>query len=329
MRSRAAEHRLPAGSDWLFETIFFLFKAMNELRKVPVTASYALLTAVKNEAEYLPLTLESVAKQTLAPTYWIVVDDGSTDATPQILAAYAEKHRYIRLLHRSETRRSFSSKARALNQALEYLVDLLKSRGQHLDFVGVCDGDVSFGPDYYAELIKRMEGDSRLGIVGGWVHELQCGRFDARADNREHSVAGCTQFFQLFRLMDLGSFMDSPYGGEDWIAELRIRARGLEVRSFRDLAILHHKPSVASDWMSASRQAFRVGRMDAFVGCFWWFHLLRSVRRWRARPAVLGVLLRGAGYLYQRLTGGTQLTGEVLESFHREQRRRVSRLLTS
>ena len=47
-------------------------------------------------------TLDSVIAQTVRPTVWVIVNDGSTDQSPRILAEYAAKHRFIRVVHRED-----------------------------------------------------------------------------------------------------------------------------------------------------------------------------------------------------------------------------------
>ena len=43
-------------------------------------------------------TLDSVVGQTVRPAKWVIVDDGSTDATPAILAEYAARHDWIEVV---------------------------------------------------------------------------------------------------------------------------------------------------------------------------------------------------------------------------------------
>jgi cellulose synthase/poly-beta-1,6-N-acetylglucosamine synthase-like glycosyltransferase len=62
---------------------------------------YLLISACRDEAKYMRQTLDSVISQSIPPIKWVVVDDGSTDGTPQILAEYQAKHPWIEVVTRS------------------------------------------------------------------------------------------------------------------------------------------------------------------------------------------------------------------------------------
>jgi hypothetical protein len=50
---------------------------------------YALITAARNEAAFIRLTIESVISQTIRPAKWVIVSDGSTDATNELVGRSA------------------------------------------------------------------------------------------------------------------------------------------------------------------------------------------------------------------------------------------------
>ncbi|HWQ93345.1 MAG TPA: glycosyltransferase family A protein [Clostridia bacterium] len=66
------------------------------------TCRYVIVSPVRNEAEYLPLTIDSIANQSIRPMLWVIVNDGSTDETARLAQAAAEKHSWIRVIHRAD-----------------------------------------------------------------------------------------------------------------------------------------------------------------------------------------------------------------------------------
>src|SRR5712675_1435141 len=110
--------------------------------------TYVLITPARNEAQFMKLTIESVVAQTLPPMKWIIVDDGSTDGTDNIVKKYAAVHPWIELVRMPERReRHFGGKAHAVNAAQK------KVAGLQYDVIGNLDADVSFDPEYFAFLM--------------------------------------------------------------------------------------------------------------------------------------------------------------------------------
>ena len=75
---------------------------------------YVLITPARNEESFIEGTIKSVIAQTNLPAQWIIVDDGSTDRTAEIVAKYAQCYSWIELLRRPQRLdRSFAAKAHA------------------------------------------------------------------------------------------------------------------------------------------------------------------------------------------------------------------------
>ncbi len=85
-------------------------------------STYILITPARNEAKYIEKTLQSVAAQSVLPAAWVIVSDGSTDRTDEIVQAYEQKFSFIKLLHRPpDTTRNFGSKAAAIRAGVDCL----------------------------------------------------------------------------------------------------------------------------------------------------------------------------------------------------------------
>src|SRR6185369_18046263 len=106
-------------------------------------------------------TAQSMIRQTLKPLKWIVVSDGSTDGTDEIVTEYAKEHSWIELVRRPErAERHFAGKVMAFNEGY--------NRVKHLDFdvIGNLDADITFQSDYFAFLMGKFADNSRLGVTG-------------------------------------------------------------------------------------------------------------------------------------------------------------------
>jgi hypothetical protein len=64
-------------------------------------SKYVLISPRLDEAKYMRETLNSVVRQSVGPSNWIIVNDGSTDSTPEILAEFQTKHNWIEVVTRN------------------------------------------------------------------------------------------------------------------------------------------------------------------------------------------------------------------------------------
>jgi glycosyltransferase involved in cell wall biosynthesis len=124
---------------------------------------YCLISPARNEAQYIRDTLDSVLAQTVLPKRWIIIDDGSTDETPSILANYAARHPLIEVHSRADRgkRALGGGVVEVFNQGMEIL------RDDPVEFVCKLDVDLILPPRYFARLLEEMAKDERLGSVSG------------------------------------------------------------------------------------------------------------------------------------------------------------------
>jgi biofilm PGA synthesis N-glycosyltransferase PgaC len=260
-------------------------------------STFALITAAKNEDLYIGATIESVLRQEQRPSVWFIMDDGSTDGTAEIVLAYAARYPFIRLVSaRSGGKRSFGAQYRAINAAYEVACATLD-----FDFVAVQDADIELPQaDYYARLIVSFEGDPRLGVSGGIIHERAGEAWKCRPSNSARSVAGGIQMFRRACFDAIGGYKPLAFGGEDWLAQLEAKSAGWEVRPVAQLPVHHHRPTSTAD--GRIRGLFRMGMRDASFGSHPLFELFKCVRRAIEKPYLLGSAVRYAGYAWYAWT---------------------------
>src|SRR3989475_1809964 len=120
--------------------------------------TYVLITPARNEAKFIELTIKSVVGQTVRPAKWVIVSDGSTDGTDDIVRKYAAEHDWIELVRMPERKeRHFAGKVHAFNAGYA------KVKNLKYELIGSLDGDISFDQDYFAFLLDRFSEVPRLG----------------------------------------------------------------------------------------------------------------------------------------------------------------------
>src|SRR6266853_4212404 len=103
---------------------------------------YILITPARNEERFIRETLDSVVSQTVLPERWIIVDDGSTDCTAELVQAYTKRFSWIELIQRPQrVDRSFAGKVHAFNTGFNQISSI------SFDVIGNLDADLSFDPN--------------------------------------------------------------------------------------------------------------------------------------------------------------------------------------
>lgn len=273
--------------------------------------NYALVTAARNEGRFIERTLRSVVTQTRLPVRWVVVDDGSTDETPDLVERYSKEHPWIELVRRPQrSDRSFAGKACAVNAAVE------KLDGLDFEIIGNLDADVSFGSDYVEFVLDKFAVDSSLG-VGGTPFTEERG-YDSTRDSfeGENYVAGPFQLFRRECWEEIGGYVANRAGGVDWIAVMTARMKGWKVRAYPEKRFHHHR-SMGTAERSQLASMFSYGEKDYYLGGSPVWQLVRCAYRILKRPYVVGGLALLAGYCSAMLRRMPRAVSPELMRFHR------------
>ena len=283
----------------------------------PTRPVYVVITAARNEEAHIENTIRSVLAQTVLPLRWLIISDASTDRTDEIVRGYALTCPLIELLRVGTPHtHSFASKVHALNLGAR------RFRQAAFEFVGHLDGDVFFGPSYFADLLERFDRDPTLGLAGGSIYEWDGSKYSPRRENRIRSVAGAVQMFRRQCYDAIGSFLPLEYGGHDWCAEVTARMKGWRVESFPDLVIYHHR--VDRGWVGGLRRSYQEGLEDFSLGSHPLFEIAKLARRVWSPPYVLGAFVRLCAFAgaYCR-TEKRPVSEEFVKYLRREQLRRL------
>lgn len=252
--------------------------------------NFVLITAARNEAKFIPITLDSVVSATFRPLRWVIVDDNSDDDTAGVVQRYAEANDFIHLVHAPpRAKRDFASKVLAHNFGCRFVRDL------EYRFIGNLDADVSFREDYFQKLIRKFDSDHRLGLAGGTLYEKSGERYAVRPGNRIRCVPGAIQFFRKACYESIGGYIPLELGCEDAAAEAMARMRGWGVRSFPDIPVFHNRP-LALKGARLLRHLMRGGAADCRLGYHPLYELAKATRRLVQKPYVFGSVMQLAGF---------------------------------
>lgn len=249
-----------------------------------------IIAPVRDEAELIHLTLESMIHQTVWPLEWIIVDDGSQDNTAAIVKEYAEKYPFIRLVNRAD--RGFRKVGGGVVAAFKFGITQIQS--PNYEFIAKLDGDMSFDPRYLEIMFNEFEHDPNLAAVSGKVFREEDGKLVEEIIIDEH-VAGQFKLYRRAAFEDIGGFVEEVLW--DGIDVHTARMKGWHTKSFYhpDAILMHHRLMGSSD-KNVYRGRLRWGRGIWFMGYHPLYAIASGIFRMREKPFIIGGLLIIAGY---------------------------------
>jgi glycosyltransferase involved in cell wall biosynthesis len=278
--------------------------------------AYVLITPARNEAEFIEHTIKSVIAQTVRPIQWMIVSDGSTDGTDDIVKKYAAGHSWIHLVRTPErTERHFAGKVHAFNAGYEKVKDL------PYEYICSLDADITFDSDYFAFLLDKFEQISDLGVAGTPFVEAGF-KYDYNFVSIDH-VSGACQLFRRKCFEEIGGYKSIREGGIDWVAVTTARMMGWKTRTFTEKTCLHHR-QIGTGKGHVLKAKFRVGRQDYYLGAHPLWEVFRAVYQMTLKPYVLGGVLIYSGYVWALLTRCQRpITNDLIKFRRKEQMQRL------
>jgi glycosyltransferase involved in cell wall biosynthesis len=279
---------------------------------------YVLISTARNEAAYIEQTIMSVIGQTLLPLKWIIVSDGSTDGTDDIVKKYASDKEWIELVRMPDrSERNFSGKAHAFNTGYAKLKDM------DFDLIGNIDADITFEANFFEYLLAKFAENPLLGVAGTTYTEDSFKGYNYNIVNIE-DVTGHCQLFRRECFEEIGGYIPIKVGGIDSVAVLTARMKGWKTRTFTERTCVHHRKVGGSQ--GAFYASFNAGKKDYYGGGHPVWEIFRSLYNMRYRPYVLGGLFMFTGYLSGLMGREKIAISEELVAFRRKEQ--IQRLKT-
>jgi len=284
---------------------------------------YVLITPARNEGQFIENTIRSVAQQTVLPSKWVIVNDGSTDDTGALAARGAAGFDWIEVVNlpvRKE--RNFAAKVYAFRAGQERLA------GIDFKIIGNLDADVTLDPQHFEFLMSKFEEDPDLGVAGTIFKEPgYCSETDSFEG--QNYVSGQCQIFRRECFEAIGGYQPSKAGGIDWMAVTTARMMGWKTRSFREMCFYHHRVLGTAETGKIGK-SFAYGKKDYYMGGHPLWEAVRCSYQLKKRPYVIGGVMLFAGYFSALLNGEKRIVSNDLMRFHRrEQMMKLKAILLS
>lgn len=256
-------------------------------------------------------TLDSVVAQSLLPALWVIVDDGSTDDTPQILDDYRQRYPWIRIVTRAD--RGHRAVGPGVIDA--FYAGYATIVPEDFDYLCKLDLDLRLPPHYFEGLIERMEADPQIATCSGKAYIEENGQLVSERHGDETSL-GMTKFYRVDRFKTIGGFVREVMW--DGIDCHRCRMHGWKAVSWDDPALrfVHLRP------MGSSQTGIYTGRMrhgygQYFMGSGLLWMVATAIYRVSEKPYVLGGLAIFWGWLKSALQGKPRYADPAFSAFLR------------
>jgi glycosyltransferase involved in cell wall biosynthesis len=281
--------------------------------------TYVLITPARNEAHFIEETIKCVIAQTVKPAKWVIVSDGSTDGTDEIVKRYAAEHPWIELVRMPErVERHFAGKVHAFNAGYA------RVKGMNYDVIGSLDADISFEEDYFSFLLGKLADNSSLGLTGTPFKEGNAS-YDYRFVSIEH-VSGACQLFRRKCFEEIGGYTPVKGGGVDHIAVITARMKGWQTRTFTERICEHHRPMGAAKH-SPLKMKFEIGKLDYALGGHPVWEIFRAGYQLTKPPFLAGGIMIFGGYFWSMIRNTQRpVSLELVRFRRREQMKRLRKL---
>ena len=282
----------------------------------------AIITPAFNEEAYLEKTISSVLEQSAKPLVWVIVDDGSTDQTPNIIKRYEDQYDFIKFLQRERVNGQayYASNVYAIRKGHEYL----ESTGLGYDYLAILDADIELPKEYYETILALFQKNPELGIASGHCldrcgEDLKAGLYDWRAVPKGIMVLR-KQCYE-----DIDGFVPLKHSGEDTCACCLARMKGWKTWATTNVMAIHYRPLGATVSKNRMQFRFQQGISEYYMGSHPLFMLIKSGRRaFKEAPFLVGGVARLFGFVYAYFQAqDRQIPSELISFIRKEQMQRV------
>jgi biofilm PGA synthesis N-glycosyltransferase PgaC len=278
---------------------------------------YIIISPVRNEEQFIEGTIEAVAGQSMRPAKWIIVNDGSTDATGKLLDDAAELHDWIQVVHRQD--RGFRQAGGGVMEAFYEGMKLVE--GQSWDYLVKLDGDVTLAPDYFECCFAQFDANPKLGVGGGLVCNVVNGELfpESKVDPPFH-VRGATKIYRSECWQAIGGLVCAT--GWDTLDELKANMLGWTTLTFPDIKLIHHRPAGGAygtwpNWVKNGHANYVSGYHPLFM-------LVKCAKRVFEKPFLIGALGLFSGYFGAYLKRVARVNDpDLIHYFRRQQMQRL------
>lgn len=265
-----------------------------------VPRKYIVVTPCRNEANNLPDLVQSVVAQTIKPVLWVIIDDGSTDETPNIIKETELKYDWIKSIQLGESKRDLGIHyAYICRKGFDFGIRYCKINSIQYEYIGLLDADMVLCTDFFNKLIKEFENNSKLCIASGGIYYIDNKFNEIWEKGRDDLARGGARIWRRKCFEETGGYLltYSP----DSISNIKAKLMGWETKQFKEIKAIQT-------------------RMTSRAEGFWRGYEIKGVSSYFVNTNSLLVMLKGIKYLLKKphYIGIAYLWGYIKSLIRRE-----------
>jgi len=269
-----------------------------------MNSDYWCCVVTRDGADSIGTTIDSIINQTAQPKFVVVVNDGSSDNTEEIVKDKSKIFQSIYVVNTNSKTRDIRRVPKLLNIGIEYSKTFPKAQ-----YMMISGDDNELAPDYAAKIMERMDGDNKIVVASGdWLHS------GGRNNQMPH---GGGRFVKTFFMEQIGGKYPVAYGWETWLLYKAMEA-GYKVKLYPDLRYVHLRPFRPGNLFGWGRAMYSLGFPTYFVFMRFLINFLWSSRGTQSMKASVTMIV---GYLSAKLNPyalkGMLIEDERLKTFVR------------
>lgn len=274
--------------------------------------SYIIQTPVKNEEENLPQLIKSILEQSIKPSLWLIIDDGSTDSTYEIIKDAQNEHNWIDCIRLENRERDLGLHlSEVINAGISTIMKFCVENNIRYNYWGNIDADVTLDDKYFEKLINEFEHNPKLGVASGgtWYYKKnEIKHYDANIGE----PSGGNMLVIKECLNDCGLPIPLTYS---WDSVLKTKARinGWETKRFENIKSIDSRDvnAVIGYW----KGSFNNGISAHFINMHPIHVFLKSLKISKKSPHYMGFAY-ALGYLYNLLWIKKKIDDESVKKYN-------------
>jgi poly-beta-1,6-N-acetyl-D-glucosamine synthase len=269
---------------------------------------YVLITPVKDEYENFQKTIKSILNQEIKPSKWVIINDGSTDGTRELIDDLCKINNWVVPVHNPPEYKRKPGGEFVLKKGFD-IINI-----NEYDFIAKMDGDLSFGQNFFKDLFLEFDRDPKLGIASGSCFIKENGKLIEETKARVHT-RGPMKVYRTQCYIDIGGI--EPLLGWDTIDEVRAHQRGWTTRTIPELEIIHLRPTQsASGRINGLRN---MAKASYYIGYHPLFLIARGIKYMKDKPYIIGGLAMITEYFMNYLERKPQISDQDLKDYVRKE----------